>query len=318
MIVQLLKDLAPVPSCGILMVVILSCVLFGIQTFFHLPQGALSVGASVFLNGRILKVVTYSFYHQTSAQLLLNVVALVFLCGSLEKGFGTVRFLFFFSTLSTTTGLFYSLGDLLLGGSEQNEAEGLFPAVLACVTLTTTHTKVTKGFLCGISFPAMALPWILLIIAWFAPRSSLPCNIIAILVGWIHGKGWLSHLEISEAKAGVLEKTMPFRLLRRIGGVMFVPASTEARRKTILPQINPKPGSYPVQAYAPLSSLNAVDSNSRFHEGWPNASSISAAPKAPPELNRLEVRQTLGWLFTAAFLAIAAKKISSYGCHFTP
>lgn len=290
MIFQLLKDLAPVPSCGILMVAILSCVLFVIQTFFNMSQGALSVGASVFLNGRIHKLVTYSFYHQTSAQLILNVVALLFLCGSLENGFGTVRFLFFFSVLSTTTGLFYSLEDLLRGGSEQNEAEGLFPAVLACVTLTTTHTKVTKGFLCGISFPAMALPWILLIIASFAPRSSLPCNIIAILVGWIHGKGWFSHLEFSEAKASVLEKTMPFRLLKRIGGVMFVPASTEERRKTILPQINPTPGSYPVQANARLSSLNAVDSNSRFHEGWPNAAGMSPAPKSPPELNRLEVR----------------------------
>lgn len=294
MILQLFKDLAPVPSCGILLVVILSCVLFGIQTFFNLTQGALSVGASVFLNGRIHKLVTYSFYHQTSAQLLLNIVALVFLCGSLEKGLGTVRFLFFFSVLSTTTGLSYSLGDLLRGGNEQNEVEGLLPAVLACVTLTTTHTKVTKGFLCGISFPAMALPWILLIIASFAPRSSLPCNIIAIPVGWIYGKGWFSHLELSEAKAGILEKTMPFRLLRRIGGVMFVPASTEERRKAILPQINPTPGSYPVQAYAPLSSINAADSNARVHEGWPNVTTIFAAPKPPPQLYRLEERQTFG------------------------
>lgn len=294
MILQLFKDLAPVPSCGILLVVILSCVLFGIQTFFNLTQGTLSVGASVFLNGRIHKLVTYSFYHHTSAQLLLNIVALVFLCGSLEKGLGTVRFLFFFSVLSTTTGLSYSLGDLLRGGNVQNEVEGLLPAVLACVTLTTTHTKVTKGFLCGISFPAMALPWILLIIASFAPRCSLPCNIIAILVGWIYGKGWFSHLELSEAKAGILEKTMPFRLLRRIGGVMFVPASTEERRKAILPQINPTPGSYPVQAYAPLSSLNAADSNATFHEGWPNATTVFAAPKPPPQLNRLEEIQTFG------------------------
>lgn len=294
MIFRLLKDLTPVPSCGILMVVILSCVLFGIQTFFNLTQGAFSVGASVFLNGQIHKLVTYSFYHQTSAQLLVNVGALVVLCGSLEKSFGTVRFLFLFSALSTTTGLFYSLGDLLRGGSEQNETEGLFPTVLACVTLTTTHTKMTKGFLCGISFPAVALPWILLIITSFAPRSSLPCNIVAILVGWIHGKGWFSHLEFSEAKAGILEKTMPLRLLRMVCGAMFVPASSEERRKTILPQINPTPGSYPVQVYVPVSSLNAVDTNARFHEGWPNATSVYAAPTPPPELKTLEVRQTIG------------------------
>lgn len=294
MILQLVKDLAPVPSCGILALVVLSCVLFALPACFHVSPAAFSVDASVFSNGRIHKLLTYSCSHQTSAQLLVNIAALVSLCGSLEKGFGTVRFLFFFAGFSAATGLFYSLQDLLRGGGEQNEAEGLLPAILACVTLTTTHTKVAKGFLCGISFPAMALPWMLLIIASFLPRSSLPCNIIATLLGWMHGKGWFSHLQLSEAKAGVLEKTMPFRLLRGIGGVMFVPASTEERRKTILPQINPTPGSYPVQSYAPLSSLNAVDSDASFHEGWPNATSISAGPKPPPELNRLEVRQTIG------------------------
>lgn len=292
MIFQFLKDLAPVPSCGILMLGILSCVLFSIQTCFHLTAGVFSVGASVFLKGHIHSLVTYSFYHQTSAQLLVNIVALVFLCGSLEKGFGTVRFLFLFPLLSTSTGLFYSLEDLLQGGGEQNEAEGLLPAVLACVTLTTTHTKVTKGFLCGVSFPTVALPWILLIIASVVPRSRLPCNIMAILVGWMYGKGWFSFIELSEAKAGILEKMMPFRLLRRISGVTFVPASTEERRKTILPQINPTPGSYPVQAYAPLSSVNAGDSAARFHEGWPNVTALSAAQKPAPELNALEVRQT--------------------------
>lgn len=288
MIFQILKELAPFPSCGTVTVMILSCVLFGIQTFFNLTQAGFGVGASVFLNGHIYRLLTYSFYHQTSAQLLVDIAALLFLCSSLEKGFGTVRFLLLFPVLSTTTGLFYSLEDLLQYGGDEQEADGLLPAVLACVTLTTTRTKVSKGFLCGISFPSMALPWILLILAWFAPRSRMPCNIMAILVGWMHGKGWFSLLEVSEAKAGALEKTLPFRLLRRMSGVMFVPASIKERRKTILPQINPTPGSYPVQAYAPLSSLNAVDSTASFHEGWPSVSSWSAAPEpAPaPELHR--------------------------------
>lgn len=286
MIFQILKELAPFPSCGIVTVIISSCVLFGIQTFFNLTQAGLSVGASVFLNGHIYRLLTYSFNHQTCAQLLFNIAALLFLCSSLEKGFGTVRFLLLFPVLSITTGLFYSLEDLLHGADEQEEVDGLLPAVLACVTLTTTRTRVSKGFLCGISFPSMALPWILLILAWFAPGSRMPCNIMAILVGWMHGKGWFSLLEVSEAKAGALEKTLPFRLLRRMSGVMFVPASIKERRKTILPQINPTPGSYPVQAYAPLSSLNAVDSTARLHDGWPSVSSVSAAPEAAPELSR--------------------------------
>lgn len=290
MVLPFLKGSAPVPSCGILTVVILSCVLFGVQNFLGSTPGILSVGASVFFTGRVHGLVAYSFYHQTPAQLCLSLVALVFLCGSLEKGFGTVRFLFSFSVLSTTTGLLYSLEDLLLGGGQWTDAEGLIPAVLACVTLTITHTKVTKGFLCGISFPRVALPWVLLAIASFAPRSRLPCNITAVLVGWMHGKGWFSLVDLSEAKAGVLEKMTPFRLLRRIGGVTFVPASAEERRRTILPQIKPTPGSYPVQAYAPLSSLDGVDSTARFYEGWPNGTGFPAPPKPPSELKRQEDR----------------------------
>lgn len=283
MIFQLLKELAPFPSCGVVTVMILSCVLFGVQTFFDLTQAGLSVGASVFLNGHVSRLLTYSFYHQTSGQLLFNIAALLFLCSSLEKGFGTVRFLLVFPVLSTTTGLFYSLEELLHGADGQ-EAHGLLPAVLACVTLTTTRTKVSKGFLCGMSFPSVALPWILLLLACFAPGSRTPCNIMAVLVGWVYGKGWFSPLEVSEAKAGALEKTLPFRLLRRMSGVLFVPAATQERRKAVLPQIDPTPGSYPLQAYAPPSSLSAVG----FHEGWPSASSQSAAPEPEPapELHR--------------------------------
>lgn len=284
MIFQVFKDLVPVLTSGILTVVLLSCVLFCIQTYVDLTEGVFSVGATVFLNGHLHRLFTYPFYHKTSAQLLLNITALVFLSGSLEKGVGTVRFLMLFLLLSTTTGLFYSFLDLLLqgdGSSSQSHTEGLVPVALACVALTTMHTKMTKGFLCGVSFPTMALPWVLLIITTaLIPHTVLPCNIIAILVGWMYGKGWFSRLDVSEARAGALEKMMPFRLLRSIRGVRFVPASTEERRKTLLPQINPTPGSYPVQAYAPLSSINTA---ANIHEGWSN--STSALSSATPPLD---------------------------------
>lgn len=282
MIFQVFRDVVPVLTSGILTVVLLSCVLFGIQTYFDFTQGLFSVGAPVFQNGHLHRLLTYPFYHKTFAHLLLNITALTFLSGSLEKGFGTVRFLFLFFLLSTTTGFFYSFLDLVQEDSSQSPTEGLLPVALACVALTTMHTKMTKGFLCGVSFPTMALPWVFLIITTvLIPHSVLPCNIVGILVGWMYGKGWFSLLDLSEAKAGVLEKMMPFRLLRSISGVMFVPASTEERRKTLLPQINPTPGSYPVQAYAPLSSINTADTTAKFYEGWPNSTSALSSPTPP-------------------------------------
>uniref|UniRef100_A0AAQ4QRA5 Peptidase S54 rhomboid domain-containing protein n=1 Tax=Gasterosteus aculeatus aculeatus TaxID=481459 RepID=A0AAQ4QRA5_GASAC len=205
---------------------------------------------------------TYPFHHKTPAQLLLSVAALVLLGGSLERGVGTVRFLFLFSLLSSTAGFLYSVLDLVRSGDSRSPAEGLVPVTLACVALTTMRTKMTKGFLCGISFPTVALPWVLLLItSALVPHSVLPCNVVGILVGWMYGKGWLSLLNMSEVRAGALEKTVPFRLLRSIRGVKFVPASTEERRKTLLPRINPTPGSYPVQAYAPFPNVSTPNSN---------------------------------------------------------
>ncbi|XP_041641574.1 rhomboid domain-containing protein 2 [Cheilinus undulatus] len=268
---QAFKDVVPAVTIGMLTVVFLSYVLFGVQTFFDFTPGLFSVGATVFQNGHIHRLLLYPFYHRTFAQLLLNTAALAFLSGSLEKGLGTVRFLFLFLVMSTSTGVFYSFMDLLQSDSGLNHTEGLLPVALACVAFTTMHTKMTKGFLCGVSFPTIALPWVFLIITTaLTPHSVLPCNVIAILVGWMYGKGWFALLDLSEAKTGVLEKMMPFSFLKSIGGVMFVPASAEERRKTLLPQINPTPGSYPVQAYAPVSSTNTTNTPAKFYEGWQN------------------------------------------------
>lgn len=276
------KGMIPVFTSGILAVVLLSCGLFGIKTHFELNQGSFSVGASVFENGHVYKLFTYPFYHKTLTQLLLNITALMVLSGSLERGVGTVRFLYLFVLLSTCTGLVYAFLDLLQGDSTRSHTEGLVPVTLACVAVTTMHTRMAKGFLCGVTVPTMALPWVFLIISTILiPHCVLPCNIIAILIGWVYGKGWFSLLHMSEARACVLEKMLPFRLLKSFSGDLFVPASTEERRKTLLPQINPTPGSYPVQAYAPLSNISPPETTANMYEGWPNASGALSSP-APP------------------------------------
>ncbi|CAB1352391.1 unnamed protein product, partial [Coregonus sp. 'balchen'] len=67
------------------------------------------------------------------------------------------------------------------------------------------------------------------------------CGGIEKSVGTVRdGKGWLSLLDMSDARASVLDKKMPFRLLRTIG-VLYVPASTEERRKTVHPPLLPSP-----------------------------------------------------------------------------
>ncbi|XP_013860280.1 rhomboid domain-containing protein 2 [Austrofundulus limnaeus] len=258
---------------------------FKMFTYLNLTQGILSIGSGVFQSGQVHSLLLYPFYHQTVAQLLLNITALLLLCGSKEKSVGTVRFLYTFLLLSSTTGLFYSLLDFLQDEDMQTHAEGLLPVTLACVALTTMHTKMTKGFLCGVSFPSVALPWVLLMICTaLIPRNVLLCNVIAILIGWVYGKGWFSLIDMSEARAAVLEKMVPFRLLKSFSGGMFIPASAEERRKTLLPQINPTPGSYPVQAYAPLSSFNSNTTRTAY-EGWPHLTSSFPSSAPAPNLH---------------------------------
>lgn len=283
MLLQTLKDATPEVTSGILVVVSLSCLLFTLQQYFIFTEAIFSVGANVFMNGEVHRVFTYPFYHRTPVQLLLNIGVLALLCGSFEKGVGTVRFLFLFLMVSTCTGLCYALLDLFLHDTTQNPAEGLVPIALALVAVTTMHTRMAKGLFCGVSIPTASLPWVFLIATFICiPYTVLPCNIIAILIGWVYGKGWLSILDMSEARASVLEKVTPFRFLRNIPGVRHIPASPEERRKTLLPEINPTPGSYPVQAYAPLSSVNTMGTTTpEMYEGWPNATSASGTPLKP-------------------------------------
>ncbi|XP_037530905.1 rhomboid domain-containing protein 2 [Nematolebias whitei] len=281
---KVFKDVFPVPTSGIVTVALTSCVLFCVETYFDLTQGVLSIGSRVFQSGHIHSLLLYPFYHHTVAQLLLNITALLVLCGSVEKSVGSVHFLFLFLLLASTTGLLYSLLDLLLDDMH-TPTEGLLPVTLACVALITVHTKMTKGFLCGVSFPSFVLPWVLLMICTaLIPRSVLLCNVIGVLVGWLYGKGWLSLMDMSEARAAILEKMTPFRLWKSVSGGMFIPASTEERRKTLLPQINPPPGSYPVQAYAPLSSFNSANTTGTTYEGWPHLASSFSTSETPLNL----------------------------------
>ncbi|KAM9498045.1 rhomboid domain-containing protein 2 isoform 1-T1 [Salvelinus alpinus] len=269
-------------TSGIVSVIIVSFVLFIVTTFFGLSEDVFSLGMTVFGNGHVHKLITYSFHHKTVTQLLLSIGVLGPLCGGIEKNVGTVRFLFMFLLLSISTGVLYSiLGLLLFGASAQNQVEGFIPVSLSLMCMATVHSRMVKGFLFGVTVPMLALPWLFLfIITLLVPHTVFLCNVIAIIAGGIYGKGWLSLLDMSDARASVLDKKMPFRLLRNIG-VLYVPASIEARRKTVHPPIIPTPGSYPVQAYAPVSStsnLQATETTPKTFEGWAHSYYTQGSP----------------------------------------
>ncbi|CAB1347779.1 unnamed protein product [Coregonus sp. 'balchen'] len=240
------------------------------------------------------KLITYSFHYKTVTQLLLSIGVLVPLCGGTEKSVDPVRFLLMFQLLSISTGVLYTiLGLVLFGASSQNQVEGLVSVSLSLMGMATVHSRMVKGFLFGVSVPMLALPWLLLlIVTLLVPHTVFLSNVIIAgrdlkilhhtfslsCSGETDGKGWLSLLDMSDARASVLDKNMPFRLLRIIG-VLYVPASTEERRKTVHPPIIPSPGSYPVHAHAPVSSnLQATETTPKTFEGWAHSYYTQGSP----------------------------------------
>ncbi|KAG7483807.1 hypothetical protein MATL_G00042360 [Megalops atlanticus] len=246
-------------TSGTLMAVAVSVILFITSRCFNIPHDVFTLGTSAVVNGHVHRLLTYSFFHEDWGQVLLSALVLLPLCSGHEKSVGTVRFLYLLLLLPAWTGLAHVLLELLLfAPEERSRVQGFIPVSLALTGMATVQSRMRRALLMGVSVPTRALPWILLIVTLLIPGTVFLCNVIAILVGEIYGMGWFSLLDMSEARASVLDKKMPFRMLRTLGMVLYVPASEEERRKTLHPPCNPAPGSYPVQAYAPLSSVPSV------------------------------------------------------------
>ncbi|KAJ8342850.1 hypothetical protein SKAU_G00327780 [Synaphobranchus kaupii] len=272
-------------TSGTLTAVSMSVIVFIVSKWFNISLDVFSLGTSVVVNGHVHKLLTYSFFHKDATQLLLSAGVLVPFCSSLEKGVGTVRFTYLLLLLSAWTGLMHALLELLLfSAAERSHVQGFIPVSLALLGMATVHSPMRKAVLLGVSVPTAVLPWILLLFTLIIPDTVFFCNAIAIIVGEIYGMGWFSLLDMSEARASVLDKKMPFRLLRMLVGALYIPASIEERRKILHQPCAPVPGSYPVQAYAPASSVpsaQAAGALPQMYEGWQHSTYTQGSFTSP-------------------------------------
>ncbi|XP_064208450.1 rhomboid domain-containing protein 2 [Anguilla rostrata] len=275
-------------TSGTLVAVSVSVIAFIVSKCFNISIDVFSLGTSVIVNGHVHKLLTYSFFNKNATQLLLSTVVLAPFGSTLEKSVGTVRFTYLLLLLSAWTGMMHALLELLLfSEAERSHVQGFVPVSLALLGMTTVHSPMRKAVLLGVSVPTPVLPWIFLLFTLIIPDTVFLCDAIAILVGEIYGMGWFSLLDMSEARASVLDKKMPFRLLRTLVGALYVPASVEERRKTLHQPCVPPPGSYPVQAYAPASSVPAAqasDASPQMYEGWQH-STYAQGSFTPPLLS---------------------------------
>ncbi|XP_076129713.1 rhomboid domain-containing protein 2 [Alosa pseudoharengus] len=268
-------------TSGICLAILTSASVCIFTSILDVPVLSLGVDSSVFTSGHVPKLLSYPFIHCDVLHLMASAVVLVAFSSAVEKGVGTVRFLALFLLLSTATGLLFALLALVVfpEPSEARVAMGLVPVALSLLGMVTIGSRMKRALLLGVGVPTATLPWIVLLaVTLVIPGMVLLCNATAIAVGIIYGKGWLSPLEMSESRASLLEKRMPLRLLKRIMGVRFIPASAEERKEILHARCNPPPGSYPVQAYAPAPTAPSTNQTHGMYEGW----SHSAYPQQSP------------------------------------
>ncbi|XP_062870407.1 rhomboid domain-containing protein 2 [Trichomycterus rosablanca] len=272
-------------SSGIVCVGLVSCVLTAVAGYFNISADHLSLESSVFHRGHVHRLLTYSFYHTDVEQLLLSVTVLAVFCSGLEKGVGTVRFLHLLLLFASSVGLLHVLLELLLfSASSRSSVSGLIPVSLAMLGTVTISSRMRKAYLMGVNVPTAALPWLLmLIVTLLVPNTVLLCNVLAVVTGQMYGMGWFRLVEISESRACLLEKKSPFKWMKKMPGVQFVPASAEERRKILHTTCSPPPGSYPVQAYAPAPTFTTGTSPITL-DGWPHSAFIQQG-YAVPSLN---------------------------------
>ncbi|XP_046717055.1 rhomboid domain-containing protein 2 isoform X2 [Silurus meridionalis] len=265
-------------TSGVGFVVTLSCVLSIVANHFNISAHALSLESSVVLNGHVHKLLTYCFYHKDVGHLFLSATLLVAFCSGLERGVGTVRFLHLLLFLVTSVGLIHVLLEVLLFSPyTRSTVSGLIPVSLSMLGTVTMSSRVRKAFLLGFTVPSAVLPWLLLLIVHlFIPNTVLLCNALAAITGQMYGMKWFSMLQMSESKACMFEKMMPFRLLKKVTCVHFVPASAGERKKILHTICSPSPGSYPVQAYAPASMLASQAAGNALNsvDGWSHSTII--------------------------------------------
>uniref|UniRef100_A0A8C6XX88 Peptidase S54 rhomboid domain-containing protein n=1 Tax=Naja naja TaxID=35670 RepID=A0A8C6XX88_NAJNA len=198
----------------------------------------------------VYRLVTYIFVYEDVISLVCSAVIIWYFAGSFEKMVGTVKHSFLTLAFAVSLALLYlvlrTMASSLL---KMMDAEGFTPVAFAMLAASIARSQMKRTMLFGVNFHMAFVPWLLLCIAWIIPSCSFLANLCGLLIGNIYGYGYCFALDFSESTASCLDQKFPFRLLKRIPGVKYVPGSLAERRAFQNKKLNPVPGSYPTQNY---------------------------------------------------------------------
>lgn len=130
------------------------------------------------------RLVTYIFVYEDLVSLACGVVIIWYFAGSFEKNVGTVKHCFLTSAFAVLSALLYLLLEPIVSWvSAVEDAQGFTPVAFATLGVSTTRSRMRRTLVLGVRVPVVLVPWFMLCIAWFIPRSSLLSNLCGLLVG---------------------------------------------------------------------------------------------------------------------------------------
>uniref|UniRef100_A0A8C5PUM4 Peptidase S54 rhomboid domain-containing protein n=1 Tax=Leptobrachium leishanense TaxID=445787 RepID=A0A8C5PUM4_9ANUR len=230
----------------------------------------------------VYRLITYIYFHEDLRSFGCSCVIIWYFGTGFEESVGTAKFLFLTPLFSvcvgmvylaiTATGLSLPIGD--------GRVQGFTALAFSMVTIFCIRTRLRRMPFFGFMVPIRVFPVLFLFPALFIPHAPVFSNMCGILVGAVFGLGGFFCLDLSESLLCRVEQLLPFRVLKRIPGCKYIPASSAERSASQTRKINPPPGSYPVQQYyTPPQDLS--DTYSPYHNMKP---SVNWAPSAIPEV----------------------------------
>ncbi|XP_067165988.1 rhomboid domain-containing protein 2 isoform X2 [Apteryx mantelli] len=181
--------------------------------------------------GEVHRLVTYIFVYEDLISLICGAIIIWYFAGSFEKKVGTVKHCFFTIAFTVLTALLYLLLETVVSRmGEVEDAKGFMPVAFATLGVSTTRSRMKRALVLGVRIPVVLVPWFMLCMAWFIPRSSFLSNLCGLLAGEAYGLGYCFCLDIPESVVSKLDRMFPFSLLRRIPGLKYIPGSLAERR----------------------------------------------------------------------------------------
>ncbi|XP_060115105.1 rhomboid domain-containing protein 2 [Heteronotia binoei] len=247
-------------------------------------DSALSLRSEAVRQGQVHRLVTYIFVYEDVISLVCGAVIIWYFAGGFEKNMGTVKHCFCTVAFAFSSALLYLvLWAIVSGLLEMEDAKGFMPVAFAMFGVSITRSRMKRTVLFGVYVPMLLVPWLLLGVACLIPHSSVLGNICGLLIGEIYGYGYCFGLDLPELAISWLDQKLPFRLLKRIKGLKYIPGTLAERRASQSRKLNVVPGSYPTQTHhsSPTPALPVVQLHHGASGSWPQHPLIHPHTPAP-------------------------------------